>query len=93
MKITLIQKRAWKNNGYSGIGYAGFTESGDIIEFNSNNPGAIDHEVFPSATSFDPRRCEDIALGVKVYQGKVTRRELTPEQVARLNEAELEEED
>jgi len=87
MKITLIQKRPWKNSGYTGIGYAGFSENGEVVKFNSINPGAIDHEIFEDAQGFDKNRCEEIKLGVKIWQGKVSRRELTPEQVERMIEA------
>lgn len=67
MLITLIQRKEWDRNGYSGIGYAGFTRDGDVVEFNSDK----EHEVYSGATKFDPNRAEEINLVAKIWDGKV----------------------
>lgn len=67
MKITLIQKREWKNNGYEGLGYAGFKEGGGVIQFTSS----FDHEIFVGETGFNPKKCEEISLNAKIWDEKV----------------------
>lgn len=67
MKITLIQKREWQNNGYQGFGYAGFKEGGGVIQFTSS----IEHDFFPGETAFNSKKCEEISLNAKIWDEKV----------------------
>lgn len=66
-KMTLVQKRPYNKNGYTGIGYAGYTEGGQILKFTSPNPGAIDHEIYAGEIGFNPNRCEVIFLEVNLF--------------------------
>lgn len=79
MKLTLIEKRPYKfenENGKvnEGWAYTGYAEKDDeVVTFSSPR----EHEIVKDALGFDPKRNEDFDLGVKTWQGKVKRYEIT----------------
>jgi len=75
-KITLIQKRRWNNNGYEGFGYAGFKEGGGVIQFTSQSK--TEHNIYPEEIGFNPSKCEDIDLKVKIWDNNVKYSEVVP---------------
>jgi len=73
MKITIIACRAFSIEGYDGYGYDGFAEGGKIIKFTSPEK----HEVQEGEISFNPKKCEEITLKAKIWDGKAKYQEAT----------------
>lgn len=65
-KITIVGRRAFEFEGYTGYGYDGFGEDGKIYKFTSPRM----HEIQEGEISFNPDRCEEIKLRVKIWDGK-----------------------
>ena len=77
MKITIFQKRPFDFQGsdgeqVKGIMYAGWNTENKPIEFSSKDETK---RVYPTATSFDEKRSEDLPIVAKIFGGKVKWRE------------------
>lgn len=75
IRATLIQERAWENNGYTGLAYAGFKEGGGVVQFTTSKQ----HTVYPGETAFNPALCESLNLEAKIWDDKVKWREVGSE--------------
>lgn len=75
IKATLIQERAWENNGYTGLAYAGFKEGGGVVQFITSRS----HEIHPGETAFNPANCEQLDLEARIWNDQVKWREVGAE--------------
>lgn len=77
MKITIFQKRPFDFQGtdgeqVKGVMYGCFNSENKPLEFSSKDETK---KVYPGATSFDPKRCEELPIVARFFGGKVKWRE------------------